>query len=260
MQIDPRIEEPTREMLGHAIRGELPALEAQIDAVGDETYAASIALCMIAAGYIAVDVSAGWPTEADVREIARHTAATSRKYELREQDVYDYLSRGALGFQPIPEVFPDPEQDYTLPVLITAQMLVAFRLGDGHDFWGTSTPFGMQSKRQNSTDLSLLPALMLRSRQIMAAKTVTLPRSAGNIGRLSLRTRQQLRISPPHHVGKLAGRCLPHPDHRYFRTWRAGASDRTAVHSRPPAGTRSPTADAHAARWQPRPEHGHCRH
>jgi hypothetical protein len=40
MRIDPRIEEPTRKMLGHAIRGELPALEAEIDAVGDETYAA----------------------------------------------------------------------------------------------------------------------------------------------------------------------------------------------------------------------------
>jgi hypothetical protein len=50
MRIDPRIEEPTREMLGHAIRGELPALEAEIDAVGDETYAAGITLCLIIAG------------------------------------------------------------------------------------------------------------------------------------------------------------------------------------------------------------------
>ena len=108
MRIDPRIEEPTREMLGHAIRGELPALEAEIDAVGDETYAAGITLCMIIAGYIAVDLAGRWPTEADIRELARHTAASSTDYELREQDVYNYLSRGALGFQPIQEVFPDP--------------------------------------------------------------------------------------------------------------------------------------------------------
>jgi hypothetical protein len=106
MRIDPRIEEPAREMLGHAIRGELPELEATIDAAGDQTYAAGITLCMIAAGYIAVDLAGRWPTEADVRELARHTAASSTDYELREQDVYDYLTRGALGFQPIREVFP----------------------------------------------------------------------------------------------------------------------------------------------------------
>jgi hypothetical protein len=170
MRIDPRIEEPTREMLGHAIRGELPELEAEIDAVGYETYAAGIALCMIIAGYIAVDVSAGWPTEADVREIARHTAATSSKYELREQDVYDYLSRGALGFQPIQEVFPDPGQDYTLPVLITARLLVAFRLGDGHNLWGYLDTVWNAIEAAEQADLSLLPALMLRSRRIMAAE------------------------------------------------------------------------------------------
>jgi hypothetical protein len=104
MRIDPRIEEPTRKMLGHAIRGELPALEAEIDAVGDETYAAGITLCLI----IAVDLAGRWPTEADIRELARHTAASSTDYELREQDVYDYLSRGALGFQPIQRCSPIP--------------------------------------------------------------------------------------------------------------------------------------------------------
>ena len=170
MRIDPRIEEPTREMLGHAIRGELPALEAQIDTVGDEAYAASISLCMIIAGYIAVDLAGRWPTEADIRELARHTAASSTDYELREQDVYDYLSRGALGFQPIQEVFPDPKQDYTLPVLITARMLVAFRLGDGHNFWEYLDTVWNAVEAAERTDLSLLPALMLRSRRIMAAK------------------------------------------------------------------------------------------
>lgn len=170
MRIDPRTEEPTREMLGYAIRGELPELEAKIEDVGDETYAAGITLCLLVAGYIAVDVSAGWPTEADVHEIARHTAATSRKYELREQDVYDYLSRGALGFQPIHEVFPDPEQDYRLPVLITARMLVAFRLGDGHDLWGYLDTVWNAVEAAEGADLSVLPALTLRSRRIMAAK------------------------------------------------------------------------------------------
>jgi hypothetical protein len=169
MRIDPRIEEPTREMLGHAIRGELPELEAEIAAVGDETYAAGITLCLIIAGYIAVDLAGRWPTEADIRELARHTAASSTDYELREQDVYDYLSRGALGFQPIQEVFPDPGQDYTLPVLITAQMLIAFRLGDGHDLGRYLDTVWNAVEAAEQADLALLPALMLRSQRVKAA-------------------------------------------------------------------------------------------
>ena len=170
MFVDPKVEEPTREMLGHAIRGELSELEVKIEAVGDETYAVGIALCMLAAGYIAVDLSAQWPTEADVREIARHTATSSTDYPLREQDVYDYLSCGALGFKPIEEVLPDPGADYTLPVLITANMLVAFRLGDGHDLWGYLDTVWSAVETAERADLSLLPALTLRSHRLQAAK------------------------------------------------------------------------------------------
>jgi hypothetical protein len=170
MHIDPKIEEPTREMLGHAIHGELSELRAKIEAVGDETYAMGIALCLIVAGYIAVDLSGRWPTEADVREIARHTAASSTNYELREQDVYNYLSRGALGFRPMEEVLPDPDADHTLPVLITAKMLTAFRLGDGHDLWGYLDTVWNAVEGAERVDLSMLPALTLRSHRVGAAK------------------------------------------------------------------------------------------
>jgi hypothetical protein len=170
MHINPKIEEPTREMLAHAIQGELPRLEAKIEAVGDETYAAGITLCMTAAGYIAVDLSGRWPTEADVREIARHTAASSTDYELREQDVYDYLTRGALGFKPIEQVLPDSEADYKLPVLITAQMLIAFRRGDDKGVWEYLDTVWNAVEAGESADLSLLPALTLRSHRLRAVK------------------------------------------------------------------------------------------
>jgi hypothetical protein len=167
--VEPKTEEPTREMLGHAMRGDLTGLEAAIETAGDETYGMSIALCLIAAGYIAVDVTGRWPTEADVREIARHTAATSTEYELREQDVYDFVSRGALGFKTMEEVFPDPEQDYSLPVLITAQLLVAFCPRD-NDLWGYLDTIWNAVNAAEDADLSLLPALMLRSQRVRAAK------------------------------------------------------------------------------------------
>jgi hypothetical protein len=164
MVIYPKIEEPTREMLGHAIQGELSELSAKIDAVGDEIYGTGIALCLIAAGYIAVDLSERWPTDADIREIARHTAESSTDYELWRQDVYDFLARGALGFQPMGEVFPDPNSDYKLPVLITAQMLIAFNR-NGMRVWDYLDTVWNAVEAAEHADLSLLPALVLRSRQ-----------------------------------------------------------------------------------------------
>jgi hypothetical protein len=100
----------------------------------------------------------------------RPTRRASTDYELREQDVYDYLSRGALGFQPIQEVFPDPGHDYTLPVLITAQMLIAFRLGEGRNSWKYLDTIWNAVEVAEQADLSLLPALMLRSQRVKAAE------------------------------------------------------------------------------------------
>ena len=168
MRIDPRIEKPTREMLAHAIQGELPELEAAIEVAGDEVSVAAISLCLVAAGYIAVDLSGRWPTEADVREIARHTAASSTDYPLREQDVYDFLTIGALGFKSIDQVFPAPDADYLLPVLITAQLLIAFRRG-GKPVWEYLDTIWNAVNAAEQADLALLPALILRSQRISAA-------------------------------------------------------------------------------------------
>ena len=57
MAIDPKVERPTRTMLGHAIRSELGELADVILAIGDENLAASIPLCVSASAYIAIDVS-----------------------------------------------------------------------------------------------------------------------------------------------------------------------------------------------------------
>jgi hypothetical protein len=40
--IDPKAEKPTRDMLGHAIQGELPDLAALIESVGGEQYDMSL--------------------------------------------------------------------------------------------------------------------------------------------------------------------------------------------------------------------------
>jgi hypothetical protein len=161
MPVEPKTEEPTREMLSHAIRGEIPELGAAVKAAGTDVYLVSVVLCIIAAGYLAIDVSARWPTDADVREIARHTATTTTHFELSQQDVYEYISRAALGGELIDDVFPEVEAAFLLPVLITGRLLVAFCPKD-KEWWEYLDTIWNAVNAAEVTDLSVLPALMLR--------------------------------------------------------------------------------------------------
>jgi hypothetical protein len=87
MAIDPKLERPTRTMLGHAIRSELGELADVIRAIGDENLAASIPLCVFASAYIAIDVSGRWPADADLREIASRATKSLHRLDISEQAV-----------------------------------------------------------------------------------------------------------------------------------------------------------------------------
>jgi hypothetical protein len=163
MRVDPRIEKSARTMIGHVIRQEFDDLEAEIHAVGDEVYRGVLTLCVMAAGYIAIDVSERWPTEADLREIARHTANSAQGIELLEQAVYTYLSRAALGPERLDQVFSSAEDVAGLPLSITSTMLLAF-LPTGKHWWEYLDVIWNALNTADTLDPSLLPALMLNAR------------------------------------------------------------------------------------------------
>jgi hypothetical protein len=167
--IDPRVEEPTRDMLGHAIRGELAELATLIHAVGADRYRQAIGLCLTAAAYVAVDVSGRWPTDADVRQIARNTVRQETRLPLGEDDVYDYLSRAALGFRPLPEALDSDEGAVTLPVLITGSLLFTFR-PHGMDWWDYLDQIWRAYEKAEELDASVLPALQVSTRMLKAAE------------------------------------------------------------------------------------------
>jgi hypothetical protein len=167
--IDPRVEKPTRDMLGHAIRGELPELAALIESVGGEQYRHVLGLCLTAAAYIAVDVSGRWPTDADVREIARLVAERETEVQLDQTDVYDYLSRAVLNFQPLPEALGDDLAAATLPVLITGSMLFIFR-PKGGKWWDYLDQIWSAYETAETVDVSVLPALQVRARMLKAVE------------------------------------------------------------------------------------------
>jgi hypothetical protein len=126
MLLDADIEEQTRKLLGHAFRGQLEEMVRLADSLGDERYLGCLRWCVLITGYIGIDVSGGWPTEADLREIARH-AADTETIELDQSAVFDYLSRLVFGTETLDEVFPDVEVAAVIPVLATGRIIVSFR-------------------------------------------------------------------------------------------------------------------------------------
>lgn len=166
--IDADVERVTREMLGSAIRGEIAELAVGVESIGGERYRQVLGLCLTAAAYVAVDVSGGWPTEADVREISRIVAEREQAIELSEGDVHAYLTYAALGFRPLEEAMGSVEKAASLPLSITGGLLSRFR-PEGSSWEDYLNQIWDATLAAESADLSMLPALVVRDRRAAAA-------------------------------------------------------------------------------------------
>jgi hypothetical protein len=166
--IDPDVERVTREMLDAAIRGEITALAARVESIGGERYGQVLGLCLTAAAYVAVDVSGGWPTEADVRDISRIVAEHEKAIELSEGDVRAYLTFAALGFRPLEEAMGSVQKAASLPLSITGGLLSRFR-PEGSSWEDYLGQIWTATRAAAGTDLSVLPALLVRDRQAAAS-------------------------------------------------------------------------------------------
>jgi hypothetical protein len=163
MRIDPQVEASTRKMLGHAVRHELDELAATILDVGNEVFFGSIPLCLVASSYIAIDVNRQWPTDADLREIAKVVSESADRLDISKQRIYEYLSRVAFGSEKVEEVF-SAEGIVTIPLYATASLLVTF-CPSGKHWWEYLDQIWDATESADRTSLSVLPALMFRARQ-----------------------------------------------------------------------------------------------
>jgi hypothetical protein len=164
MGIDRKIEQATRAMLGHAIRHELDDLAALMRTAGNETLLRSVPLCLFASAYIAIDRCEHWPTDADLHEIAKLASSQSAtELDISEREIYEYLSRVALGPEKLDDVFSD-EGLVTVPLYTTANLLLGFRPREKH-WWEYLDQIWEAAETAERTSLTVLPALMLRARK-----------------------------------------------------------------------------------------------
>lgn len=167
--IDPAVEGHTRTMLGHAIRGELDDLATQVHAIGDETYGKVIAMCLPAAAYIAVDVSGHWPADTDLRRIAANAARAEPRLDLKEDDIYNYLSKAALGYQPLEDALGSLEAAAALPVLITGSMLVTFCPRE-KEWWEYLDQIWHATLEAENLEEPVMPAVQIRAHRAQILK------------------------------------------------------------------------------------------
>jgi hypothetical protein len=180
MPIDPKIEQPTRTMLGHAIRHELEELASLIRAAGNEALLESIPLCLVASAYIAIDVCERWPADTDLHENAKNAAESVSGLDITEQEIYQYLSRNALGSERLDEVFSE-EGVATVPLFATANLLLTFcpARSTGESTWIRSgTPSRQPSARVSPSSPPSCSVPTTSARSLPESRPLPQPRPA----------------------------------------------------------------------------------
>jgi hypothetical protein len=171
MRIDPAIEKPTRDLLGHAVRGEFDKLTDVIEEIGEGRFLECVSLCVQVSGYIVIDVCGHkWPTDADLREIAQLMADVDMDFDLAKADVYAHLSRVVLGFEPLIELFPEKEKVAAIPVLTTTTLLVSYRT-DWKHWWEYLDAIERALEEAAPVSEAAVPAILLLSRRTRALKS-----------------------------------------------------------------------------------------
>ena len=125
-------------------------------------------MCAFVSGYVAIDVCGRqWPIEDNLRRLAEGTTKSNnaRAFGLKAQDSYAYVKRVALGGEPLNTVLSPPEDAGTLSFVITGHLLVAFSTAE-EEWWEYLNRIEAALEGAQTADLDLLPALMLRARQV----------------------------------------------------------------------------------------------
>jgi hypothetical protein len=169
--IDLKVEGQTRTLIGHAVRGELDEMESLLHEIGPKQLTECLTLCLRVSGYVVIDVCGHvWPTDADLGEIARRMAAVDLDFRLEEADAYAYLSKAALGFLPLFDVFTDKQKAVIVPILTTAALLASYRPGGRH-WWEYLDIIEQALDKAAPLPKEVVPAVLLWSRLNHAAES-----------------------------------------------------------------------------------------
>jgi hypothetical protein len=165
------IDQATRDLLGYAIGADEQGFARCLSATGDESFLVCLSQCVRVAGYVVIDGCSGqWPTEADLHQIARRiTGLPDLDFGVSEADNFAFLSRSALGFEPLSSVFPDIGKLGSIPIFATATLLTAYS-PDGMRWEGYLTVIERSLDLVGRLPDEAVPAVLLLARRYRALK------------------------------------------------------------------------------------------
>ena len=163
MGIDPKAEVAARQMLGHAILSDAEALASAIRAAPGATVAGVIDLCVLAAGYVAVEACGHWPGQADLRALAHRGAQSVTRQDASEEEIFEFLARVTFGDGTARETASD-EDAASVPLHAVASLLLAF-CPQGMEWPEYLDRIWTAYKAAEMIDESVLPALTFQARR-----------------------------------------------------------------------------------------------
>lgn len=136
MQIDPRVEERTRELLGFALRAEFDEFERTLASLpDDETLRHALGLAAALSAYVVVDDNEGQlPSDDDLREVASTAAEVEDRYVIDSEKIYAYLRRCVFGAETVTDVLPKPDAA-NLPFVVAANLVGSTTDTDAGQKW-----------------------------------------------------------------------------------------------------------------------------
>jgi hypothetical protein len=91
MRIGPKVEEPTRDLIGHALRAEHEDFQKRLASVDGETISEAMTLAGAIVAYVCIDACGGQrPNEEEFDTLTDNVISADSEYSFAAQEVRDY--------------------------------------------------------------------------------------------------------------------------------------------------------------------------
>lgn len=164
-RINPKAERALREAMGHVAHAEDDQVEPSLADLDDDERAEALGLSVAITCYVGLDVCETWPSDADLRRLAKGLAApgtTAERPHLEADEIYAYLSRTVFGMEPVGDVIPD-ETNATRLMVIVAQRAIAVYCPKEMSNWEYLDVIEAAIDTASELDPAVIPAAVMRA-------------------------------------------------------------------------------------------------
>jgi hypothetical protein len=165
-RINAKAEKALREAIGGVPDAEADQIDAPLAVLNEVERTEAIFLSTLVACYVIVDAcGTQWPDDANIRQFAHSLATvgtTARRLQLGDGEIYQYLSRTALGPEPLQDVIPDYAEAMRLAIVVAQRAVVVYS-PEEMEWWVYLDRIESAIETAMALDTAVLPAAVMRA-------------------------------------------------------------------------------------------------